>query len=208
MLATRALYGDPVHPDIEAWDAWHPRTLAERLADVPFPWCVAGGWAVDLFLGRATREHHDLEIAVPASWFARVPPRVPEVEFWVPHGEGALAPMSSETLAGPSHQTWAYERAAGRWRFDVFREPHDGDTWICRRDPTIRRPYADLVARTPDGIPYLAPEVVLLFKAKGQRPKDVADLGNLLPELAPERRAWLFRALGVIHPGHAWLERL
>ena len=38
-------------PDIEAWDAWHPRTLAARLAGVTFPWYVAGGWAVDLFLG-------------------------------------------------------------------------------------------------------------------------------------------------------------
>jgi hypothetical protein len=48
--------------------------------------------------------------------------------------------MSTETLAG-SNQTWAYERAAQVWRFDVFREPNDGDTWICRRDASIRRPY-------------------------------------------------------------------
>ena len=42
-----------MHPDIEAWDAWHPRYAHERLAGVRFPWYVAGGWAVDLFLGRA-----------------------------------------------------------------------------------------------------------------------------------------------------------
>jgi hypothetical protein len=28
------------------------------------PWCVAGGWALDLFLGRITRPHGDLELAI------------------------------------------------------------------------------------------------------------------------------------------------
>lgn len=28
------------------------------------PWFVAGGWAIDLFLDRVTREHSDIEIAV------------------------------------------------------------------------------------------------------------------------------------------------
>ena len=28
------------------------------------PWCVAGGWALDLWLGRRTREHADLELVL------------------------------------------------------------------------------------------------------------------------------------------------
>src|SRR6266480_887956 len=65
----------------------------------------------------------------------------PELDFWVPAGEGVLVPTTPEALAGDSHQTWAWDPAAGRWRFDVFREPHDGDVWICRRDEQrIRRP--------------------------------------------------------------------
>ena len=36
------------------------------------PWYVAGGWAVDLHLGRPTREHEDLEIGVPRERFAEV----------------------------------------------------------------------------------------------------------------------------------------
>jgi hypothetical protein len=34
---------------------------------VPQPWWVAGGWALDLFLGRRTRPHADLEISVLAA---------------------------------------------------------------------------------------------------------------------------------------------
>jgi hypothetical protein len=90
--------------------------------------------------------------------------------------------MTPEAVAGDSHQTWAWDRAAGRWRFDVFREPHDADVWICRRDEQrIRRPYREIIRWTDDGIPYLAVEVVLLFKAKHRRDKDEADFNGVLP---------------------------
>ena len=197
-----------MHPDIEAWDAWHPRVAAQRLADVRFPWYVAAGWALDLFRGARSREHGDLEIAVPEALFETVPQRLPELDFYVPQGAGRLAPMTEENLHDDSHQTWGYDRAAGAWRIDVFREPHDGETWICRRDESIRRPYADIIARTADGIPYLCPEVVLLFKAKGTRPKDQADFENALPRLTDAQRMWLVHALQTLHPGHAWLARL
>jgi hypothetical protein len=197
------------HPDIDAWEAWHPRQMADRLGDLPIPWCVAAGWAVDLFRGSQTREHDDLEIAVPADCFALLPPLFPELQFWVPVGEGVLAPLTEATLAGDSHQTWAWDPAAARWRFDIFREPHDGDTWICRRDEKrIRRPYAEVIHRTSEGIPFLAIEAVLLFKAKHHRPKDEADFTGTLPFLSRAERGWLDATLGLVHPGHPWRTRL
>jgi aminoglycoside-2''-adenylyltransferase len=192
-----------VTPDIEAWDAWHPRVVAQRLAGADFPWCVAGGWAVDLFLGEQTRPHGDLEIAVPYDAFVRVPPLVPELEFWVPQGQGRLAPASPATLAGESHQSWAFERAAGVWRVDVFREPHDGDTWICRREPRIRLPYSRVIV--PGEVPYLAPEIALLFKAKwSDLAKNQADFAAALPRLSEAQRTWLDDALALAHPDHPW----
>jgi hypothetical protein len=96
----------------------------------------------------------------------------------------------------------------GLCRFDVFREPSDGPNWTCRRDPTIRRPHREIVRHTADAVPYPAPEVVLLFKAKHARPQDEADLTTVLPPLGQPARAWLTDALERIHPGHRWLERL
>ena len=89
----------------------------------------------------------------------------------------------------------------------MFREPHDGDTWICRRDDRIRRPYAAVI-RAGTGIPYLAPEVALLFKAKGSRPKDEADFDSVLPMLTIDQRRWLDDALALVHPDHQWRHRL
>src|SRR4029077_2495242 len=57
-------------PPLEAWEPWTPATAARALAGVEVPWCVVGGWAIDLFLGRETRHHEDLEIAVPRLFFA------------------------------------------------------------------------------------------------------------------------------------------
>lgn len=87
-------------------------------------------------------------------------------------------------------------------------EPHDGGTWICRRDPSIQPPCQQVIATTPDGIPYLAPQIVLLFKARHHRPKDLADFTGVLPLLNPARRAWLATALACVHPGHPWISEL
>ena len=60
--------------------------------------------------------------------------------------------------------------------------------------------------RDPTGIPYLAPEIVLLFKAKhADRDKDAADFARALPLLDDQRRQWLADALRVVHPGHDWI---
>lgn len=69
-------------------------------------------------------------------------------------------------------------------------------------------PYDAVIRQSADGIPYLAPELVLLFKSKHTRAKDQADFEETLPHLDPAQRATLAEYLGRLHPGHAWLERL
>ncbi|GAB3597354.1 hypothetical protein GCM10027446_25300 [Angustibacter peucedani] len=198
--------GEAVELDDLDWDAWRPSFVAERLGGVRTPWYVAGGWALDLFRGEQTREHEDLEIACPAAGFAEIAGRFDEVDWYVV-GAGHRWPVSPVSLAF-THQTWACERGSGTYRLDVFREPHDGEQWICRRDASIRRPYVELVRRTASGVPYLRPEVVLLFKAKAVREKDQRDLDGALPLLDDGACGWLRWALGRAHPGHPWLARV
>lgn len=77
-----------------------------------------------------------------------------------------------------------------------------------RRDETIRLPYGEIVHHTRDGIPYLAPELVLLFKAKHARPKDRRDFDATVPHLTGAQRTTLEELLARVHPGHAWLTDL
>lgn len=198
-----------IDPDTYEWDAWRPEQAHRALAGVEAPWYVAAGWSIDLFLGGQRREHEDLEIAVPSARFGEFVAALDALELHpiVDHRAVPLAEVGDEALA-ESHQTWALDRAAGVWRFDLFREPSEGETWIARRDESIRMPYSELIERTPGGIPYSRPEATLLFKAKHTREKDDADLAAVLPRLGPEQRRWLAAALELVHPGHRWIDEL
>jgi hypothetical protein len=191
-------------PENLAWDPWLPSEVTQRLENIEVPWYVAGGWALDLHRGHLSREHADLEIAVPAADFPVIREALPDLEF-LAVGDGRAWPLDSPAYES-THQTWGRDRNSGIWRLDVFREPHEAGVWICRRDPRIRRPYREIIHRTADGVPYLTPEIVLLFKAKHNRPKDDADFNASQPLLTPQQRAWLVSALRAVHPGHAWLD--
>jgi len=195
--------------DLQArWSScWTPAEVAQQLAGVGTPWYVAAGWALDLFRGRRTRAHGDIEIAIPAARFPEVRHRFPGYVFDAA-GSGRIWENAAPEVLAATHQTWLRDPATGNYLLDVFREPHDGDTWICRRDERIRLPYSDVIHRTRDGIPYLAPELVLLFKAKHLRGKDQTDFDATVPHLTPAQRETLTELLTRVHPGHPWLAAL
>lgn len=146
---------------------------------------------------------------MPGAHLGEVARALREFELFViePDRATPLADATGELLA-ETHQTWVLDRAAEVWRLDVFREPSDGDTWLFRRDESIRLPYGRVIARTSDGIPYGRPEIVLLFKAKHTRPKDDEDFAAVLPLFDAPTRRWLADALELVHPGHRWLRDL
>jgi hypothetical protein len=198
-------------PPVEAWSmAWTPDQAAAALAGVAAPWAVAGGWALDLWLGGQTREHEDLEIAVPTACFPEIQVRVESLGlklFAIDEGEViALAP--GEAPGRRTHQTWVMDPGVNGWRMDIFREPGDARTWVYRRTGDLSLPRASAGGRTAAGIPYVAPQIVLLFKAKAMRDKDQADFAAVAPRLSDEARAWLTHALRASHPGHPWIDSL
>ena len=198
-------------PPVETWSmAWTPEQAAAALAGVSAPWAVAGGWALDLWLGEQTREHEDLEIAVPSIFFSEIQSRLEALGLQLfTNDEGEVIRLDrGETPRQRGFQIWVADPVAGGWRMDIFREPGDAETWIYRRTGELSAPRAWASGRTADGIPYLAPQIVLLFKAKASRDKDQADFALIAPRLSPETRAWLAGALAAIKPDCPWIERL
>ncbi len=197
--------------DIEAWNAWSPNQVSSRLDAIDaidVLWAVAGGWALELFAGTAARVHDDLEIVVGPNGFAEVQHALPELHWFVA-ADGAVTPLTEPELQlDGTGQTWGWDPSAGCWRIDVMREPWTEDEWVYRRRPSIRRAMQLAIAISDHGVPYLAPEVVLLFKAKHQRDKDARDFAAAVRLLGPEQRAWLRSALEIEQPGHLWLSQL
>jgi len=198
------------------WEPWSPWEVQALLRDVTAPWYVAAGWALDLFRGEQTREHEDTEIGEPntPAAFGEVKGALAGREFEVV-GNAQAWPLDSPAFA-VMHQTWVSEdgpanpdgRPVRIYRLDIFREPHRGGQWVCRRDETIVLPDDQIIRRDSAGVPYLAPQLVLLFKARANRPKDQHDFLGVLPLLAPGERSWLATAMQRVHPGHQWLDLL
>jgi hypothetical protein len=174
----------------------------------PAPWCVAGGWALDLFLGRVTRSHADLELAVLREDQAAL---YQQLRGWtfekVVEGRREAWP-ASERLALPVHEIHARSSEGPPRRIEFLLNERDGADWVFRRDPRVRLPLDRWIVRAGAGVPVLCPAIVLLFKAKAPRPKDEADFRSARDALGPERREWLGRAVRWCHPNHPWLESL
>jgi aminoglycoside-2''-adenylyltransferase len=193
------------------------RTVAALLEGFESPWYVSGGWAIDLFVGTETRDHEDLEIGVARrdqmalqnflrGWTLSkaAPSRATatgepfEVVPWV---EG-------EWLDLPIHQVIVTRTGTNGLEWQLFlNEIRDG-TWYFRRNQAIYRPESDIALVGHEGIPIIAPEIQLLYKAKERRPKDDRDFATALPRLDSRQRTWLAEGLELQHPGHAWLGRL
>jgi hypothetical protein len=193
------------------WDPWTPDEVAERLGHVDVRWYVVAGWAIDLFVGTQTRAHEDIEVGTPAAGFAAIRRALAGYGCDVVgsiEGEGGFRWPIEHPAFDEHFQTWFRDPDTGSYVLDVFRDPHDGDTWLCRRDTSIRLAYDELIRRSASGIPYMAPQVVLLFKAKHDREKDRADLASVRPLLSDAEVAWLRLGIETVHPGHPWLTSL
>ena len=191
-------------PGLDAWEAWTPDEIAHRLAGVDVPWCVVGGWAIDVWLGEQSREHEDLEIATQRAHLGAMRQALAGTAFHSV-GDGQVFRLEpDEETKVEHHQNWALDVSAQRWRVDVMLEPGDAETWVYRRDERLSAPRAFMVATSDAGVPYLRPHGALLYKAKNMRPKDQADFTTCLPRLDATERAWLLDALAHQHPVHPW----
>ena len=190
------------------WLSRTPEDAAGFFAGFGGHWWIAGGWAIEAFTTVA-RPHGDLDIGIPRSGVAALHRHVStRLDVWQAD-KGALRPMIDETddLPQTCGNLWLRPNGAAPWEYDVLLTTTTAGMWTYKRDARVRLPVEDLLW-TRDGIAYLRPEIQLLYKAPGLRPKDRADFDACVRLLDPGRRAWLRTALSIAHPGHPWLEQL
>lgn len=194
-----------------AWGTWDRISVFEVAAEMAgfrAPWWIAGGFAIEAFVGRPVREHTDVDVALLHRDHRVVQAHLREWELKCADPPGALRRWDdSEVLAETIHDVWVRRDEHDAWRFQLMLDRADGDEWVCRRDPRIRLPLTALTFEK-DGVPYLKPEVQLFYKARGKRPKDEVDFAVAAPLLSSAQRSWLRDALTLVHPGHPWLAEL
>jgi hypothetical protein len=188
-------------PDLGPWQALAVEEVAAAFASATFRWWISGGHALKLHVGRRWRDHEDIDIGVVRRDLAAV---YAHLSGWDLHvaSSGHLAPWRGErlTLERRQNNVWCRVAAGGPWALDVTINEGSAERWINRRDARLQVPWGSAVLFTVDGVPYLAPEIQLLFKSRDPRPRDEVDAAEVIPHLDERRRRSLAATLASDHP--------
>ena len=181
--------------------------IQDLMKKFPHPWFIGGGWALDIAAGQVTREHEDLDICILRehteavfSYFSDW-----DIKIAIP-GEHRLEPCTTlqDTLA-PRYGLHLHRSSEF---VEILLTDKTGDVIPFRRHPDIQLDYTRFARVDANGLPYVAPEWQLLFKAKEGRAKDLADFLHHAPLLDEQAKRWLYDALSNHLPQSEWLPLL
>lgn len=179
-----------------------------RFAPSGIDWWIAGGNAIDLFLGWESRPHADLDVEIFRSDSSHL---FDVFGGWDLHAvsEDGSRPWSAPTDLDESvFGIWIRQDPSARWQIEVVLADGERDEWRFRPDPSITIAGQDLIRQTISGIPYGSPEVQLLYKALRTRAKDDVDLARCLFRMNERQRLWLGEAVARMNAEHPWVEVL
>ena len=91
---------------------------------------------------------------------------------------------------------------------EVLLNETDRNEWVYRRNERVRRLLAKCHLVSKEGVKFLCPEVVLLYKSKNPNAKDEQDFAGIIKYMDAERKGWLRDSIAVCDAGHHWLNRL
>ncbi|MGL5380091.1 nucleotidyltransferase domain-containing protein [Clostridium sp.] len=218
------------------------RKLMENMVD---EWAICGGDAIDLVVGKNTRLHKDIDIAV--FWNDREQ----LIDNFLNNGWRIFEPdngllreiLSSQDDLCTEDNLWCikvnsnsyeiknvydnfYKITTERKHQDIMDfiellfNKKEEDLFIYKRNPNIN--LSNAIHYTKEKIPYLAPEMVLLYKSiyvkftESVENNDIEMVANYrhdfdvaIKYLSENQRNWLRNALNISFPnGHEWLDKL
>lgn len=192
---------------------WQPLTPHEVMAvfqHAEYPWWIAGGFAIEHAAGRQLRPHGDIDVLLLRSDHISARATLSGWDCWAADPPGTLRPWRiGETLPLSVSDIWCRADCDSPWRLQLMLDDGDDGNWRSRRCPFVTKPIAELGSRDAQGIPFLAPEVQLFYKAKTPRHNDILDFAAMLPLLSRSQREWLRDAIMVAYGrDNAWLQEI
>ncbi|UCZ55094.1 hypothetical protein LGQ02_10370 [Bacillus shivajii] len=196
----------------EMSDIWKPLSVSEvteTFNKIPIHWWIAGGWALDIYLGEETRGHEDIDIVILRR--DHLPLKKYLYDDWIMYKatKGQFIEWEkNDELDIQYDNIWVKQRGSSTWAFQVMILDTVGEEWIYKRKNTVRKALKNIGHKSSGGVPYLRPEIQLLYKGGSSvlREKDHIDLKNVLPKLTNADLTWLKDSLAEQFPkGHPWI---
>ncbi|WP_297083587.1 nucleotidyltransferase domain-containing protein [uncultured Demequina sp.] len=185
---------------------WAPlavEALASLLAPADARWWLAGGVALDRWVGAPIRPRENIDIStMPGDLTALLAVLPPHWSAWAPDGDEVM-PLADAPEDAAVQPVLIRDDDAGAWVLRVNIEDGAPRAWVYRRDARLQLPW-DRAVLDLDGVPTGAPEVQLVWKCFSPRPVDDVDKDAVLPTLSEEARTWWERALLTVHPHSSW----
>ena len=203
--------------------------VADLMSTYQPTWALCGGWAVDAWLSRQTRDHPDVDIAVFHDDQGALFDHLAGWQLVAHDLDATHQPWDGRHLELPNHieaRLDADERLTDRldapaqqgFGLDIQLNERSGQDWIFSREPHISLPLRLSVRQSGWGLPTVCQEVLLFYKAtayfgveelkKGGRSQDEPDFLALRSHLTGKQRHWLRAAISLVHPDHSWLSHL
>ena len=162
-----------------------------------YPWFIAGGWAIDLFLDRETRIHEDIEIGIYRKHQMKLYGYFDKNKKYYSNNKSRTGKYeklvwNKEYLRLPIHELYIkYEDI----ELEVLLNEKNENEWIYRRNEKIKLDEKKVILFNRNSIPYLCPEIVLLYKTKELRSKDIEDISNTTEKMNDSQLKWLFDSI-------------
>ena len=207
--------------------------LNKFMQNTGLDYALCGGHAIDLFLGRKTRPHKDIDVVM--FW----EDRDKIIQHMLNHGWHVFEPCGTEYLhkinnvadqirnksniwcvkpGNPHYEFTEHKNDMYAVDFDnseqteldyieiLFNTRTDKD-FLYARNHDIKLAYNKAILEIK-GIPCLAPEMVLLYKSTAADENEYQhDFDNASNEMGKEQLTWLSKSLSIMFPqGHKWLE--
>ena len=162
-----------------------------------YPWFIAGGWAIDLFLEKETRLHDNIEIGIYREQQMKLFRYLGKYKkYYIDNrsriGKYEKKEWKKEYLRLPISEIFVEYDGL---EIEILLNEKDDFDWIYGKNNKIKHERSNVIRYTDDRIPYLCPEIVLLYKTMEMRNKDKDDILNALKKMNYSEKNWLIDSI-------------
>lgn len=176
--------------DFNNWQLLSIESLKQIMHDADYDWYLAGGIALDEFLGRRTRDHEDMDILVNFKYLERILDYFKNYKVYTARN-GSLSLYALNNIKS-TDSLWIAKDDIESFIIEILFFEEEAGHWIYKRDNSVRKKIEDIYFVKND-MKIIQPEIQLLYKMNSSsvREKDLYDYQNVYPVLEERQKEWL-----------------